>query len=325
MSANEKRRKWGEEVSRIAQKIYRNKDGSVKDKNITWGDAMRMAREQYDKKNPKKAKSKCSKVVPNEDGDCDEPCPVKYKSRTGNEYCKSKQTTVRSPKKSRKIENTYVGYLPDCAIKTKSIKFEEKEDKYYLFDADGNPVEIKDGKVKDLTREEAEAEYLKETFDKQDLRDIVATLADEEQLAEFKSIKGKTEDKIIKFILDNFYNKKYKNLYLTAVNLKEKEKGLFDISKYKSKKSGESKRSSVKRSGESKRSGVKRSGENKRGGDRKSGETKEEYEKRLKRNQKKREYRQRKKEEEEREKRRKKRSSSGSRRRDLEDVDLDEL
>jgi hypothetical protein len=320
MSANEKRREWGEKVSRIAQKIYRNKDGSVKDKNVTWGEAMRMAREQYDKKNPKKAKSKCSKVVPNEDGDCDEPCPVKYKSRNDNIYCKSKQTTTRSskPKKTRKIENTYVGYLPDCAIKTKSIKFEEKDDKYYLFDADGNPVEIKDGKVKDLTRTEAEAEYLKETFDKQDLRDIVATLADEEQLAEFKSIKGKTEDKIIKFILDNFYNKKYKNLYLTAVNLKEKEKGLFDISKYKSKKSGESKRS-VKSSGESKRSSVKRSG------DRKSGETREEYEKRLKRNQKKREYRQKKKEEEEREKRRKKRSTSGSRRRDLEDVDLDEL
>jgi hypothetical protein len=179
--ANEDRKKKGQQVSERAKELYYKSDGVTKRGKYTWPEAQAKAWEEYRKEHGEgktsRKKSPCSGREPVDD-ECDEECPIKYKSKSGNEFCKSRPVRTssikprRSPKSSSSIRGpksnplAMPGHLYLNAgkrvvfdasgkkvleSKNKPIEFKQVKSRRYLFDDNGNAVEVKVSSASKMT------------------------------------------------------------------------------------------------------------------------------------------------------------------------------
>jgi hypothetical protein len=185
--ANEKRSEYQKAITKRAQELYYRSDGVTKRGKYTWPEAQKKAHAEYKKEHGErkssKKKSPCSGVEPDENDECDEPCPVKYKSKSGNSFCKSKpKRSVKPDKKSKKSSKSkktairspriygpkaspfnirghlHLGQGRKFTINNKGdpVEFKVVKHKRYLFDKKGKPVEVDVINEKSLVDKEQE-------------------------------------------------------------------------------------------------------------------------------------------------------------------------
>lgn len=238
--ANEKRRAWAKKLHKLAHKYQ--------DEGYDYKEAQRLANRDLKKLKPQKS-SKCKGVEPNDDDECEEPCPIKSVSKSGKSYCKSKPSQQSAP--SRRISNKSLAlskksvldkpldnlfYIPGDLVITSAnkavlitqnkvpLEFTRKNGKLYLYDANNESIEIQPLSAVYQVNE-TEAEFLQKHFDIIDLKDIIEdVISDNTKLKRKFSKISKNKKTYIKFIVDNFYNDPELELpYYKAVVKKQKE------------------------------------------------------------------------------------------------------
>lgn len=252
--ANKKRREWAKRMHELAHKYEK--------KGYTYKEAQKLANRDLKKLNPKKS-SKCKGIEPNEDDECEEPCPVRSVSKSGNVYCKSKPSQRLSPTRSptrkqvfdKPIDNLF--YIPGDLIITStdkavlmtpdkvSLEFVRKNGKLYLYDANNELIEIQPLSAVYQTNE-TEAEFLHKHFNVIDLKDIIQNVINDNSKLKRKFSKIiKNKKTYIKFIIDNFYNDTDLELpYYKAVIQKQRE---IDSSKKEEEEDNEEQRKKEKK------------------------------------------------------------------------------